>query len=439
MRCLICVLSLVAMLAAAAQAQDSDWPGFRGPRHDGVSNSATPPTTWSADANVRWQVELPGPGSSSPVVVADRVYVASYSGYGSYLDDGGDKSKLVHHLSCFDRASGEPSWTTTVPGPLEQDARQVQLSEHGFASPTPILAGDRIYAYFGRAGVVAFDLAGEIVWQTDLGEPSPDAAVATNAVVQNGKTLSLKWGAGASPVLHEGLVIVNCSEESNSIRALDCKTGDLVWKHESANLEGTAVTPAVFGEAAAAVLVVVLGGEIWGMAPKTGEFLWRVETETMGGMSSMPIADGDLAYVFGGDDKSYAVRYAADATDPRVHWTSKSVAIASPLLHDGRLLAVRSNGFGLCIEPATGKVLHEERLDGRTSGIYASPVVADGRCYVVSRKRGTFVYSADGSFELISRNELGDSSQFNASPAVSGSQLFLRSDKFLYCLENSGG
>ena len=96
---------------------------------------------------------------------------------------------------------------------------------------------------------------------------------------------------------------------------------------------------------------------------------------------------------------------------------------------------MRSNGFGLAIDPATGEVLHDARLDGRTSGIYASPVLADGRLYVVSRKRGTFVYSADNKFELLAQNQLGDKSQFNASPALVGTQLLLRSDTFLYCIE----
>ena len=440
----------VGILVAATPGQDPAWPGFRGARHDGVSHSAKPPAKWSDDENIRWKVELPGPGSSSPVVADGRVYVACYSGYGHYLDDGGDKEKLIHHLVCFSQDRGELIWDTTVPGPLKKEARGVQLSEHGFASPTPIVKGEKIFAYFGRAGVVAVNRDGDILWRTDLGLPSPDAPVPTNQVIRGGKALSLKWGFAASPVLHDGLVIVNCSEESNSIRALDQESGELVWKYESSELEGTAVSPAVFGEKDDAVLVIVLGGEIWGMEPKTGEFVWRVKTKTMGGLSSTPIADGDLAYVFGGDDVSYGLRFARSftdpasdkanqtaepSTDPRVAWTSKSVAISSPVLYQGHLLVARSNGFGLCIDPKTGELLHEERLPGRTGGVYASPVVADGRFYLVSRKRGTFVYSADGKFELLARNQLSDKSQFNASPALVGKQLFLRSDSFLYCIE----
>ena len=426
-------VSLVATAALPAQMR-ADWPGFRGAHHDGVAATAKPPKEWASDRNLLWSVELPGPGSSSPIVAGDRVWVYSYSGYGAYLDDGGDREKLVHHLSCYAAADGKLLWTNAVPGPLEQDARRIQISQHGFASPTPILSGERIYCYFGRAGVVAFDLDGKQLWQTDLGHPDPDFPIATNQIVQDGKVIPLRWGSATSPVLHDGLVIVNCSEESNSIRALRQDTGELVWQHESSNLEGTAVTPVVLGKGEDAVLVITLGGAIWGMAPKTGKMLWQVETATGGGMSSMPVADDELAYVFGGDDVSYAVRWRRDAEEPRVVWESKSVAIPSPLLYAGKLLAVRSSGFGLWLEPSSGEVKHEARLDGRTSQVYASPVIADGRIYVVSRKRGTFVYAADGTFELLARNELDDDSQFNASPAIASDRLFLRSDTKLYCI-----
>ena len=132
MQRLIHAVAVVLLSVAAAPSQGPDWPGFRGPRHDGVSLVAKPPTTWSDDENIRWKVELPGPGSSSPIVADGRVYVACYSGYGSYLDDGGDKEKLVHHLACFSQEDGELLWDTSVPGPLKKEARRIQLTEHGF-------------------------------------------------------------------------------------------------------------------------------------------------------------------------------------------------------------------------------------------------------------------------------------------------------------------
>lgn len=440
----VLALPLTVALAAAQQpssaADSGDWPGFRGPARDGVAR-AKPPLEWGDTENLTWRVELPGPGSSSPIVLGDRVYVACYSGYGAHLDDGGDPEKLVHHLVCVDRANGELLWDTAVPGPLAAAARQVQLSEHGFASPTPITDGESIYAYFGRAGVAAISLEGEVLWQADLGVPNPDAKAPTNSVERGGQVIPLRWGSAASPLLYENLVIVNCSEESNSIRALDKASGDLVWKRESSNLEGSAISPMVVENGDESVLVIALGGEVWGLEPASGDLIWSIETGTRGGMSPTPVADAALVYVFGGEGKSHAIRFAraaavdADGNEAdRVAWTGENVGIPSPVLHDGKLFLVETNGTASCLDAKDGKTLFTGRLDGRTSSIYASPVLADGRLYVVSRKRGTFVYSADGKFELLARNELTDDSQFNASPAMVGDEVYLRSDKFLYRL-----
>lgn len=438
-------LPLLAVSPTPAQ-----WPGFRGPHRDGVAAAeAKPPLTWSDAEHLRWKTELPGPGSSSPIVFGDRVYVACYAGYGGYLDDGGDPKKLEHHLVCVERDTGEIVWDTVVKGPLEKEARKVQISEHGFASPTPITDdGETIFCYFGRAGVVAIDRDGKQLWQTDLGEPTPGAPAAKNSVERGGQTLSLRWGTAASPLLYENLVIVNCSEESNSIRALDRKTGELVWKLEAAELEGSAISPMLAGAGDARVLVIALGGEVWGLEPRTGEKIWSIDTGTRGGMSPTPVADAELVYAFGGEGKSFAIRYArdvaakrvdggeaaADAAGDRVVWTkNKNLDIPSPVLHDGLLFLVDTSGMGVCLEAESGEVVFDDRLEGRTSSVYSSPVLAAGRLYVVSRKRGTFVYSADGKFELLAHNELKDDSQFNASPAIAGDLLLLRSDRYLYC------
>jgi len=445
----VCLVS-VAPAWVAQEPPAPVWPGFRGPGHDGVAASAFPPLTWSETRNLAWKTALPGPGSSSPIVLGDRVYVTCYTGYGAYLEGGGDFQKLEHHLMCIDGATGKRDWDCVVEGPLPEKARQIQVKEHGFASPTPATDGEAIYAYFGRAGVVAVDLEGRVRWKTDLGVPSKDAPPATNAVVRQGKRLPLRWGAAASPVLFDDLVIVNASEESNSVRALDRRTGALRWKRESANLEGCAITPVVVGAPGREVLVMDLGGEVWGLAPRTGELRWRVETGTRGGMVPTPVADAVNVYTFGGSGQSFAIRFgrmdAGDresgsdgssdsrSDDARVVWKGQNLGIPSPLLHDGKLFLVRRNGVAVCLEAGTGKVVGKVRLEGSPKDIYASPLLARGRLYVVSRFNGVFVYSADGKFTLLAHNRFDDASQFNASPAAAGDRLFLRSDRCLYCV-----
>jgi outer membrane protein assembly factor BamB len=441
--CIHLVVFFLVSIAVASVAQEPPapaWPGFRGPGLRGVAREATPPLHWTENENLAWKVAVPGPGSSSPIVLGRRVYVTCYSGYGAYLKGGGDFHQLEHHLVCFDRRSGKEVWDCVVAGPLEKKARAVQVKEHGFASPTPVTDGKAIYAYFGRAGVVAVDLEGKVRWHTDLGVPSPDAPPATNAVKRKGKKIPLRWGAAASPVLFGDLVIVNASEESNSVRALDRRTGALRWKYESANLEGCATTPVVVGPRGREVLVVCLGGEVWGLAPRTGERIWRVETGSRGGVAPTPVADAVNVYTFGGSGKSFAVRFGPmqGGDEARVVWKGQNLGIPSPLLHDGKLFLVRSNGVAVCLDADTGKVVHKVRLQGPTGKIYASPLLAGGRLYVVTRFKGTFVYSADGKFELLAHNVLDDESQFNASPAATGNELFLRSDRFVYCLRPDG-
>ena len=465
----VCLLTtgMTSPIPAFGQTTKSkapEWPGFRGPERDGIARDATPPVKWN-DETTAWKTALPGPGSSSPIVIGNRVYVTCYSGYGKHLDDGGDPKKLEHHLVCVNRSDGKIVWTTTVPGPLEKEVRQVILNEHGFASPTPITDGETIYCYFGRAGLCAIDLDGKVHWQSDLGQPSKDAPAATNAVVRNGQTLSLRWGSAASPALHDGLVIVNASEESNSIHAFDAKSGFQVWRYESANLEGCASSPAVVGPKGKEVCVMVPAGAIWGLDPATGKLRWKVDTESRGGMSPTPVADAKHIYAFGGSGESFALHHTptpspsrgmkageakdekmkenetaktkddTNTKDPRVAWTGVNLGIPSPLLYGDRLYLVDSRGFVTVISAADGTTVREkERLDGRTGGVYASPVLADGRLYVVSRERGTFVYTADENLELLAKNELTDDSQFNGSPAAVDKDLFLRSDKYLYCV-----
>lgn len=457
----IFLLASLSVGTSPLGAQQLHWAGFRGTQHDGLATDSAPPTEWSDVENLAWQLALPGPGASSPIVVGDRVFVACFSGYGAHLDDGGDRTELVHHLVCVDRKTGEKLWSHDTAGPLDKDAPRMQLSEHGFASPTPTSDGKLIYSYLGKPGVIAVNMTGKLVWTAKLGDLNPQGPKPTNAVVRNGQTLKLRWGTASSPVLHTGLLFVNASEQSNSIRALDTKTGKLVWKRASANLEGSAITPMIAGKGDDAVLVIAFGGTVWGLAPKTGKLLWEVETGTRGGMSPTPVADDKLVYTFGGLGESFALRYqrtldpskanpkteAGDQktgeasetpSSPRVAWKSANLGIPSPTLYKGKIFLISVEGVATCINASDGRVLLEKhRLEGRTSKLYSSPVLADGKLYVVSQKRGTFVYKADEKLELLARNQLPDDSKFNGSPAIFGGQLFLRSEKFLYCLAKS--
>jgi len=176
----MCILSLMALLftahsAKAGDTQGADWVQFRGPRSTGVSTAAHLPLTWSETENLRWKAELPGAGASSPIVLGDRIFVTCYSGYGLPKSNGGDMKSLQRQIVCISRNSGQTLWANTVAGELPEDQYQGYLSEHGYASGTPVTDGERVYCFFGKSGVVAYDLEGKPLWKSGV-EKNPAIA-----------------------------------------------------------------------------------------------------------------------------------------------------------------------------------------------------------------------------------------------------------------------
>jgi len=154
--------SVVAIFLSSSIAED--WTRFRGDAGAGISKKAAP-TKWDADTNIKWKAKLPGPGSSCPIVVEDRVYLTCYTGYGMEAKNPGNVSDLKRHLLCFDRASGKEVWRTTVDSDNDEDPFQGFITHHGYASSTPVTDGELIFVHFGKTGLFAFDASGNEVWQ----------------------------------------------------------------------------------------------------------------------------------------------------------------------------------------------------------------------------------------------------------------------------------
>ena len=434
----ISVAAAPFLVASFLPAQTAGtWTDFRGPAVHGVQPDVTPPLEWSDDDNVLWKTDLPGPGASSPIVLGDRIYLTCYSGYGIDPEEPGDPADLRHHVLAVDRATGEIAWDVVIPTGRTEAARIVQIREHGFASPTLVSDGERLFAYFGKTGLIAVDLDGEIAWHESLGTFDSKDKQEERPADRTDLPI-LRWGAAATPVLHGDLVIVNASEESDSIRALRRDTGELVWKVESVKLEGSAVSPVLARSGDEAQLIVCPGGETWSLDPDTGEMLWTAETGTRGGLSPIPVCSKDLAVTFGGGRECFAFRLDAADGEERLAWKGLNTDIPSPGLHDGRILMVQTTGVAAAVKIADGEMEFRGRLPGRTGTIYAAPIVAGGRLYVVSRENGVYVYTADGKFELLAHNVLeSDTSLFHGTPAFVGDRLYLRSDTRLYAIGES--
>jgi outer membrane protein assembly factor BamB len=420
------LVSSSIVLGATSSLPAEDWRQFLGSHPEGSRSQAAVAVRWSDAEGIRWKRQLPGPGSSSPIVVGGRVYVTCYAGYG-VGSEGGSSAALVRHLLCIDRTDGHVVWERKTPASQPEDVYRGYISDHGYASNTPVSDGERIYVFYGKSGVLAFDLDGTERWRTSVGDGSSEP----------------RWGSGASLTLWNELVIVNAAEESHAILALNKRTGKEVWRYSSDALELCYGTPRLITSAGGQQqLVMGALGEAWGLAPATGELLWFAKTALTDNVNPSPVAGNGVAYLFGGfrSSGSIAIRLGGtdDVTDSHIVWTSKSSSyVATPVLHEGHLYWIDYHGKAFCISAATGEEIYRQRVPGFDTRrpVYASPLLAGGKLYVVTRKQGVYVLDAAPQFRIAAINKIAvDESQFNATPAISDGELFLRSDRFLYCI-----
>ncbi len=408
---------------------DRSWSRFRGPNGCGISDDARIPTQWSDTDNLAWKVKLPGAGASSPILTEQFVLVTSYSGYGEELQNPGDMNELKRHLSCVRRSDGEIAWTRSIDSEHSEDPYQgMGLPEHGYATNTPVTDGERVFAFLGKSGVIAFDLQGQQLWQVSVGTESGNRG----------------WGTAASLMLYENMVIVNAAEESQRLLALDQATGEVVWEAAAATLELCYSTPAIVHvDATRDDLVIAVPGEVWGMNPRNGKLVWYVKTSLTGNLSPSIIVDGTNIYAFGGYRSSGSLAIQAggkgDVTASNVLWTSRNSSyVASPILLDGRFYWIDDRGMYYIASAETGELIHRARVPDINEGgrpVYASPIAIDGKIYIQTRSSGVLVIQPSDELQLIAQNQFeSDKSIFNATPAVGTGQLFLRSDAYLYCV-----
>lgn len=431
----ILTLAVMRLAPAAPSALAADWPNFRGPSSAAVSEQRDLPVDWSDSQNIAWKLALPGPGSSSPIVAGDRVFVTCYSGYGLDRAKPGEMADLKRELLCVGLEDGQVLWRQSVPSTVPEDRYQGMLADHGYASHTAATDGQQVFAFFGRSGVMAFDLDGHQQWQTSVG-----------AGVEGGPEM-FRFGSGASLTLVDDLVVVNANAESETIVALSKQDGHEVWKTEAKGYRGSWSTPVPVSAGDKIELVVNLPDEIWGLDPADGGLLWY-STSLRGAAATSVVAKDGVVFALGGGPAGQgaaAVRAGGhgDVTKSNLVWQKTKVGsyVPSPVAVGDYLYWVDERGVACCLKADTGEQVYRERLP--TAGnTYASLVAADGKLYAVSRRNGTFVLAAGPKFNLLAHNKLeADESDFNASPAVASRQaggacLLLRSNQFLYCLAN---
>jgi outer membrane protein assembly factor BamB len=394
-------VSLV-LLAYGTGIEAGDWPQFRGPQGAAVSEETGLPVRWSATENIRWKAELPGRGLSCPVIVGPRVYVTACSGY--------QQTRL--HVLCFEAQTGRKLWERQ----LWTTGSTMCHPTTCMAAPTPAADADGVCALFATADLAAYDSEGNLLWYRSLSRDYPGI---TNNV-----------GMAASPVLLGELLFLPLENAGHSFAAaLDRRTGATLWKvdrHRDINW----ITPLVVRQQGRDAVLFQTGKEITAYEPRTGRRLWSYEA-SLSTVSSPVLGEGRIL-VPGGE--FLALRADTDSAEPEILWKSSRIktSFPSPVFHRGRLYTLNQAGILQCHDAAEGQLLWQVRLRGP---FWATPVIAGQKLYALNEEGTTFVVDLAATSDearLVAQNRLED--KFLATPAIAHRCLFLRSDKYLYCI-----
>lgn len=425
---------LLCQLNIHAASPADNWGQWRGPEHNGVSRTATPPVEWSEEKNVQWKATLPGSGNSAPIIWGDKLFFLTSINTGKIdplLPKPEDQPKRVFGITfpnttyqlvvlCLDRNTGRELWRRTVKELIPHEGHHKDAS---FASSSPVTDGERLYCWFGSSGLFCFDLDGKLLWERDLGKVHVGASL----------------GEGTSPALHDGrLVVVRDHSRQSYIETLDAKSGKTLWKKDR-DEGNTWATPAIVKHSG--VTQVITGGSkrIRSYDLSSGEIVWECGGLT-GNAIPCPVIQEDHVICMTGYQGHVALAIPLSSTgditgSKKIIWSHDrgTPYIPSPLLYDGLVWFNQSNqGLWTCLDANTGEThVDRERLPG-IRNIYSSPVGADGRIYATGRDGTTLVLKRDKALNVLATNKLDDS--INASPALVGDQFYLRGDRFLYCL-----
>ena len=397
--------------AAEAASADGQWPAWRGPNSAGVSTEKNLPVAFGPQSGVRWKVDVPGVGNSSPVVWGDRIYLTSA------LDAA--PSPLV--LLAFDRTTGKQLWRAEAA--LSTGASH---DKNGHASASVATNGRLIFASFGPSGLFAFDENGRQLWRQSLGQ------------------LEHGWGSASSPVLFEDLVIqlADCQAES-SIRAFRQATGEPVWSTPRQST-GCWTTPVLIetphaGGSRFELIVNGTGtadgspGFVIAYDPRTGQELWRVRGTTDIVCPTAIVAGGLIYSMSGRNGPILAIQPGGtgDVTQSNVVWktTRGGPYVPTGVAYRNRLYVVNDGGVLACHNAGDGTRIWQQRLRGAFT---SSLVAGDGHLYAINERGTVYVVAADDQYKLLAENDLDE--RMLATPAVSHRELLLRTETHLWCI-----
>jgi len=402
---------VIHLLLALVLASADQWPEFRGPSGQGHASDTGLPLDWSESRNVVWKTPVAGRGWSSPVVADGRIWLTT----STETTEGRRRGVSLRALA-FESATGREIVNTEV---FRVDRPEALNGKNSYASPTPIVDGDRIYVHFGAQGTAALTTAGDVVWRTRLDYQS-------------------QHGNGGSPIRYGDLLIVNCDgnggEGDAYVVALDVKTGKTRWKATRRSPADQAyTTPLVIRVGERDELVSVGAYRAAAYDPANGKEIWRVSYEDGFSNVPRPVFGQGLVFIATGFQQPslIAVRPdgTGDVTRSHVAWTLRRGAplTPSPIVVGDQLFVVNDTGIATCVDAKTGTIQWQQRLGGTYS---ASPIYADGRIYFPSEEGVTTVIEPGTAFKQLAVNSLDGA--ILASMAVADRSFFIRTHSHLY-------
>ena len=413
---LAALISLAPLPASAFEKIQENWPAWRGPQANGVAPGGSYPTTWSETSHIRWKIELPGPGSSTPIVWGNQLFVTCGV-------EGKDS------VVAYDRG-GKQQWITTFAS--ERPGKHKKATG---SNPSIATDGKQLFAYFKSGTLACLDMAGKVVWEKNLqalyGEDT------------------LWWDLGTSPVLTKDHVVVAVMQTGPSyLAAFDKSTGNVAWKQDR-NLDAPSEaaqsysTPVVIERDGKQLLVVLGADHVTCHDAASGKELWRLGGLNPTGQKffrsiSSPVVSDDLViapYARGATTSAVRLGGQGDVTTTHLAWAKEKLGadVPTPVAYQGKVFVCGDKGQLTCVDAKTGNEVWTGTLEKNRNGFTASPTVAGGKLYVVREDGKTFVLDTGNEFKIIAENELADAYAI-ATPVFVDGQIFLRTLTHLYCI-----
>jgi outer membrane protein assembly factor BamB len=408
------VFAIVILLVSIASADN--WPQWRGPNLNGLSNEKNLPAQWTTEENVAWKLSMPGWSGSTPIVWRDRIFLN--------VADGNDI-----YLWCVDRAKGDLLWKKLL------GSGNVKMRKQNMSSPSPVTDGKSVYVMTGTGLLKGFDFNGTELWSRDIQK-------------DYGK-FGLNWGYASSPLLFEDSLYVQVlhgmkTDDASYVMRIDRKTGKTIWRVErptNAIRESpdSYTTPGLlrYGKT---VEIVISGGDcVTGHDPTTGKELWRAnglnpDNDPSNRIVASPVVFNDIIYAPSRVSPLLALRGGGrgDVTSSHLMWsTTNGPDVPTPVTDGKYFYIVNDRGIVWCLDAKTGaEVYGHQRIKPGTYS--ASPVLADDKVYITNEDGLTTVIKAGPKFEVLAENALND--YCLSSPAISDGQIFIRTAQHLYCI-----